>query len=222
MDSAEAHSHEAHSHEALMTKVKPLPDPGTPPTQRDLPRGRYVTDEFKPSVSFSVGKGWAINNPEHEDHFSIYSRDLAKSNREAGAVLTFVNVKALFDPQMPTEGNVRSVPSDLVAWFQRHPRLDISKPAPTTIGGVSAEWFDATASSLPEERSHECLECLPVFSLQDGEPISIVKGFGQRIIVVEGLDGETVAIILYAPLDQLERYIPKAQEVLDTVEWKAA
>jgi hypothetical protein len=39
---------------------------------------------------------------------------------------------------------------------------------------------------------------------------------------VEGLSGESVAIILYAPSDQFDSYLPKAQEVLNTVEWEGA
>jgi hypothetical protein len=219
---AKAHTDEAHTDAANSAKIRPLLDPGTPPTPTNLSPGRYATNEFEPSVALSVGKGWAINNPEKTDHFSIYNRDFAKSDKEAGAVLTFVDVRAVFDPQSPTEGNVRSAPKDLLVWFQKHPRLDISKPVPTTVGGVSAVRFDASVSSLPKERLDECPDCLPVFSLQYEEPVSIVKGFKQRIILVEGLSGESVAIILYAPPGQFDSYQPKAQEVLNTVEWKGA
>ena len=219
---SKAHKEAARTGKAHSAKPRPLPDLGIPPTPTNLSPGRYATNEFEPSLSFSVGKGWAINNPEKRDHFSIYSRDFAKSDKEAGAVLTFVNVRAVFDAQSPTEGNVRSAPKDLLAWFQQHPRLDISKPVPTTVGGVSAVRFDANVSSLSKERLDECPECLPVFGLQYEEPVSIVKGFKQRITLVEGLSGESVAIILYAPPDQFDSYLPKAREVLNTVEWKGA
>ena len=218
----EAHKEAARSGEAHSAKTRPLPDLGIPPTPTNLTPGRYATDEFEPSVSFSVGKGWAINNPEKTDHFSIYSRDFAKSDKESGAVLTFVDVRAVFDPQRPTEDNIRSKPKDLLAWFQQHPRLNISKPAPTTIGGDSAMRFDASVSSLPKERLDECPKCLPVFGLQYEEPVSILKEYKQRITLVEDLSGDSVAIILYAPPDQFDSYLPKAQEVLKTVEWKGA
>jgi hypothetical protein len=219
---AKAHTDEASTDEAFSAKARPLPDLGIPPTPTNLTPGRYVTNVFEPSLSFSVGKGWAINNPEKKDHFSIYSRDFAKSNKEAGAVLTFVHVRAVFDARRPTEGNIEPAPKDLLAWFQRHPGLDISKPVPTTIGGVSAERFDASVTSLPKERLDECPDCLPVFGLQYQEPVSIAKGFKQRIILVKGLSGESVAIILYAPPDQFGSCLPKAREILNTVEWKGA
>ena len=217
---AKASTDEASPDEAHSAKTHPLPDPGIPPTPTNLTPGRYVTNEFEPSLSFSVGKGWAINNPEKTDHFSLYSRDFAESNKEAGAVLTFVDVRSVFDARTPTKGNIQSAPKDLLAWFQHHPRLDVSKPAPTTVGGVSAKRFEASVSSLTKKKLDECPDCLPVFGLQYQEPVSIVKGFKQRITLVEGLSGETVAIILYAPPDQFDSYLPKAQEVLDSVEWK--
>jgi hypothetical protein len=78
-DAAKAHTAEANS-----AKTRPLPDLGIPPTPTNLAPGRYVTNTFEASVSFIVGKGWAINNPEKTDHFSIYSRDFAKSDKETG------------------------------------------------------------------------------------------------------------------------------------------
>src|SRR5215208_143145 len=107
---AKSHTDAAHTDAAHTAKTRPLPEPGTPPTPTNLTPGRYVTNEFEPSVSFSGGQGWAINNAEKTDHFSIYNRDFAKSDKEAGAVLTFVNVRAVFDPRRPTEDNVRSAP----------------------------------------------------------------------------------------------------------------
>jgi hypothetical protein len=58
--------------------------------------------------------------------------------------------------------------------------------------------------------------------LRYGEPISIVKGFEQRIVLVEGSGGETVAIILYAPPDRFDEYLSKAQGVLNSVRWRDA
>jgi hypothetical protein len=81
---AKSHTDDAHTDAANSAKTRPLPDPGTPPTPTNLTPGRYVTNEFEPSVALSVGKGWAINNPEKTDHFSIYNRDFAKSDKEAG------------------------------------------------------------------------------------------------------------------------------------------
>jgi hypothetical protein len=219
---AKSHTAKSSAKVAHSNGIRPLPNLGISPTPTNLAPGRYVTNKFEPPISFRVGKGWAINNPEKTDHFSLYSRAFAKSDKEAGAVLTFVDVRAVFDAKEPTEDNIHSAPKDLLAWFRGHPRLDVSEPVPTTVGGVPAEHFDASVSSLPKERLDECTDCLPVFGLQYQEPISIVKGFKQQITLVEGLGGESVAMILYAPPDKFDKYPPKAQEVLNTVARKGA
>jgi hypothetical protein len=224
---AEAHTAEPHTPNALAKAARsdgtrPLPDLGLPPRPTNLAPGRYVAEEFEPSVSFRVGKDWAMNNPEKKDHFSIYSRAFAESDKEPGAVLTFVDVRTIFDAKEPTEDNIHPAPKDLLAWFRHHPRLDISNPVPTTVGGVPAQRFDASVTSLAEERIDECPDCLPVFGLRYDEPISIVKGFDQRVVLVEDLGTESVAIILYAPPDRFDEYLSKAQGVLDTVSWRDA
>ena len=219
---SKAKADEARAYGVHSARTRPLPDLGIPPTPTNLTPGRYATNEFEPSLSFRVGKGWAINNPEKTDHFSLYNRDFARSDKDPGSVLAFVDVRMVFDARRPAEGNVSSRPKNLVAWFQRHPGLHVSKPEPTTVGGVSAKRFEASVSSLPKERLDECPHCLPVFGLQYQEPVSIVKGFKQRITIVEGLRGETVAIILYAPPGQFDSYLPGAQGVLDSVEWDGA
>jgi hypothetical protein len=229
---AEAHTAEAHtagSHTvdslakaARPNGIRPLPDLGLPPRPTNLAPGRYTAEGFEPSLSFRVGKGWAMNNPEKKDHFSIYSRAYAGSDKEPGAVLTFVGVRTIFDAKEPTEDNIRPAPKDLLAWFRHHPRLDISEPAPTTVGGLPAERFDASVTSLPEEGLDECPDCLPVLGLRYGEPISIVKGFDQRVVLVEDSGAESVAIILYAPPDRFDEYLSKAQGVLNTVSWSDA
>jgi len=224
---AEAHTAEPHTANSLAKAARPngtrpLPDLGLPPRPTNLAPGTYVAEEFEPSISFRVGKGWAMNNPEKKDHFSIYSRAFTESDKEPGAVLTFVDVRTIFDAKAPTEDNIHLAPKDLLAWFRHHPRVDISNPVPTIVGGVPAQRFDASVTSLAEERLDECPDCLPLFGLRYEEPISIVKGFDQRIVLVQDLGSESVAIILYAPPDRFDEYLSKAQEVLDTVSWRDA
>jgi hypothetical protein len=60
-----------------------------------------------------------------------------------------------------------------------------------------------------------------VFGLRYGEP-SIVKGFEQRVVLVEDSGAESVAIIHYAPPDRFDEYLSKAQGVLNTVSWRDA
>jgi hypothetical protein len=41
-----------------------------------------------------------------------------------------------------------------------------------------------------------------------------------RFIVLENIEGERVTIVMQAPAGDFEEFLPKAQRVLDTVEWK--
>jgi len=45
-------------------------------------------------------------------------------------------------------------------------------------------------------------------------------GEKDRVIVVEGVEGKTVTITAGAPGEECEEFLPKAQGVLDTVEWE--
>ena len=43
-----------------------------------------------------------------------------------------------------------------------------------------------------------------------------------RFAVLEDIQGETVVIIISAPVVKFDEYLPKAQKVLDTVKWEGA
>jgi hypothetical protein len=47
----------------------------------------------------------------------------------------------------------------------------------------------------------------------------IFEGRKDRLIILD-VGGETVVIDVAAPADKFDEFLPKAQEVLDTVEWK--
>ena len=43
-----------------------------------------------------------------------------------------------------------------------------------------------------------------------------------RVIVLEDVEGETVTILFGGPAVDFEEFLPKAQKLLDTVEWESA
>jgi hypothetical protein len=45
------------------------------------------------------------------------------------------------------------------------------------------------------------------------------EGFKERFVIVD-VEGETVVIDVAAPADKFDEFLPKAQKVLDSVEWK--
>ena len=111
---------------------------------------------------------------------------------------------------------------DLVAWLQKHPYLKTDDPQPATIGGVEGVRLDAVVASVPPT---ECGgNCLGLFTASDGG----LEGYDWvvyekeklRFIVLEDVGGERVTIVAEAPAEEFEEFVPKAQRVLDSVEWK--
>src|SRR5215208_3872781 len=111
-------------------KARPLPE-----EPKALRPGTYRSEEFKPSLSFHVGKGWSSTPfPEASDVLEI------TLGQTAG--LTFVNVQEVYKPTKTGGPNVVDAPEDMVGWLQQHPYLQTSKPEPVRVGGVKGLQFD--------------------------------------------------------------------------------
>jgi len=79
--------------------------------------------------------------------------------------------------------------------------------------------IDVTLSSTPENYPPRdlCVEhCVALYP----PGISSTKGFKDRFIIVE-VEGKPVVIDVAAQADKFEDFLPKAQKMLDTVEWKS-
>src|SRR5215203_5839580 len=89
-------------------KASPLPE-----AHQDLRPGEYRTEEFKPSASFKVGKGWLTSPPEASDVLEL----------EYGMTtgLAFSNVREVYKPTESGTEQLGELPEDLAAWFQHHP-----------------------------------------------------------------------------------------------------
>src|SRR5918997_7169652 len=111
----------------------------------------------------------------------------------------------------------------MVTWLQQHPNLDASEPSPVTVGGVSGTRLDVVVSSTPKDYPHHCgMPCVPLFRISDGNSFWLGKGERARAIVLKNVGGETVTIVIGGPPEEFDTFLPKAQEVLDTVKWKDA
>ena len=117
-------------------KARPLPEEGKALRPRE-----YRTEQFKPSLTFRVGKGWK-SVPLWETAPSETSDTLAiqRGGGEGVPTLRFRNLqkvykydKSIKTPDLP---QVVKAPKDMVGWFQHHPYLDTEKPEPATVGGV--------------------------------------------------------------------------------------
>src|ERR671913_1013411 len=69
-------------------KARPLPE-----DPKALRPGTYRSEEFKPSLSFRVGKGWSISSYDLEE-----ASDVLSITWEQTAGLGFVNVQEVYKP----------------------------------------------------------------------------------------------------------------------------
>ena len=144
--------------------------------------------------------------------------------------MTFLNAQAVFD--VPSEEAIPA-PSDLAAWFQRHPYLETSEPTSVTVGDASGKQFDVVLSEVPPDKvlnaagSPSCFrqgdECVPTLILNTGDTINFYLSNEYRVIILGDVAGETVAIVeSKVPGGSNEEFFTRAEEVLSTVEWKDA
>src|SRR5215204_1476146 len=194
-------------------KGRPLPqDP-----QAALSPGEYHSVEFKPPLSFKVGKGWE-NATEQLSEFI----NLGYEGGTGVNYLSFANVKEVFKP-----GTLEAVdaPKDLVGWLQHHPYLKTSKPQPVTVGGVKGEQLEVLVDDLPKDYSvdPECSDCLDIAPLSNDQEAAISQEVNKRkVIVLEDVKGDTVMIWFAAPPDEFDEFAPEAQKVVDSVKWSGS
>ena len=197
-------------------KARPLPE-----KPKALRPGTYRSEEFKPSLSFHVGKGWSSTPLEEASDFLEIAR-----GQTAG--LNFTNVQEVYKPTKTGSANVVDAPKDMVGWLQQHPYLQTSKPEPVTVGGVKGLQFDVVVGDLPKGYNPTCSSivgqpnCVDLVRLSTGEPIFLAEGEKVRVIVLEDLEGETVTIGFFSPPSEFEEFAPEAQKVIDTVKWSGS
>ena len=193
-------------------KARPLPE-----EEKALRPGTYRSEEFKPSLSFHVGKGWSST--------SLEASDVLQITRGQTADLGFLNVQEVYKPTR-TVSQIVNAPKDMVGWFQQHPYLQTSKPEPVTVGGVKGLQFDVVVGDRPQYYIPTCTSiignpnCVDLFRLSTGEPILLVEGDKAGIIVLEDVEGETVTIGFVSPASEFGEHAPEAQKVLESVEWR--
>ena len=188
-------------------KARTIPKPG-----KSLAAGTYATEVFEPALSFTVGGGWIAIIPEARDVVAIGKRDVPLS---IGAV----NVEEVFDPSDP--GQRVAAPDDLATWLQEHPGLDTEEPGRVSVGGVSGQQFDAIPSE-PKDVEFCAEPCVPLFALSGGETFWLGESEKYRFIVLDDVEGETATLIVGGSALEFEEFLPDAQKVLDTMEWKGA
>src|SRR5918995_6872608 len=147
-------------------KARPLPE--KPKTLRP---GTYRSEEFKPSLSFRVGKGWS-SSPFLEE-----ASDVLQITRGQTAGITFLNAQEVYKPTKTGTPNVVDAPRNIDGWLQQHPYLQTSNPEPVTVGGVKGVEFDMVVGDLPKGYNPTCSSivgnpnCVDLVRLSTGEEL---------------------------------------------------
>jgi uncharacterized protein YjbI with pentapeptide repeats len=177
--------------------------------------GQLHTTRFEPALSYDISGGLKFTRETTDE--------LLLEGLERGQLI-FASPTRVFDPSSPSEPTKVSAPENVdewASWFQRHPNLDTSEPVSVSVGGADGMQIDVTLSSTPENYPRDlCGEhCVALFP---PGIISSTKGFKDRFIIVE-VEGKPVVIDVSAASaeNKFEDFLPKAQKMLDTVEWKS-
>ena len=193
-------------------KPRPLPDEA-----RELDPGTYRTEEFEPKFSFEVGEGWSTDLPEAYDLLFISRGD------EGG--LGFANLKGarFFKPTRTGTTYMTDVPKDVEGWFREHPYLEIQEADRVEVGGVEGVRLDLVVGDLPKGHYSEWCGsgCVGLIRFSSGGPPLILwKEDKARLIVLEGVEGETVVTGFGTRAAEFNEHAPEAQKVIDTVQWR--
>jgi hypothetical protein len=198
--------------------VDPAPEPATEHAMRHL-----AVEPFRPSFSYTVDENWPYR-------FGIVP-ELHQIWREDESMLSFHAVREVHDPEEPSLEKAAPAPEGvegMVRWLREHPYLSVGDSEPVTIGGMAGITFDVAISSVPEDYppSKGCESpCVPLFRHADGSSFWIQDqtptgvGIRHRVILTD-VGGQTVTILVKGPIDGFVEFLPEAEEVLDSVEWR--
>ncbi len=173
-----------------------LPDSSTSPATL-LPGKRYAPAIFRPRMSFVLPENsWSTAEPESERSLAIR---LAAPKPTRNAILAFVRVERVFDPQKGgrTAADGVPAPADFAVWLEQHPSLKSEAPVPVEVGGASGRQVDVTVRSAPQrcETPVGPRPCLRLY-LSGDIPIEFGKGDRLRYMVLD-VDGEQVVVEMY-------------------------
>jgi hypothetical protein len=202
-------------------------------TSEALPPGRYATEEFDPTLSFTVaeGDGWRMAVPDAPEILEITPAESLNSVYPALTVLS-TQGSEVFAPT-PTsqafitlgpEDRTSPAPDDMVTWLRNHPLLDTSEPGPVTVGGQEGVLLDASVSPTLKDYSPRCgsVPCAFLLTTSDEGGFALWADQIIRLIVLEDVEDETVILGVSGSAKGFAEFVPKAERVLSTIEFEVA
>ena len=91
-------------------KVHHIPEDSQTYAGKPLPAGHYVTEEFRPMMSFDLDTGWTRGGPELRDAWDIVDID------NDAYWLGFLNAEEVYKSSGSGGQEVGPAPEDMVAW----------------------------------------------------------------------------------------------------------
>jgi hypothetical protein len=197
-------------------KPRPLPE-----DDKALQPGEYRSEEFEPSLSFRVGEGWTNVPPESSEFLAIQRGVMGRVH--------FFRLKEVYEPARMGMPNVEEAPKDpkgWVAWGRHHPYLRTSEPEQVEVGGVEGERIDVVVGDLPEDYRGRCgTDCVDIGRVEGVPPLKndvfLPEDEKARVTFLD-VEGETVTISVTSPAIVFDDFVPEAQKVLDSVEWRGS
>jgi len=197
-------------------KPRPLPE-----DDKALQPGEYRSEEFEPSLSFRVGKGWKNVPPESSEFLAL--------QRGVMGGVYFFRVKEVYEPARMGMPNVEEAPKDpkgWVAWGRHHPYLRTSEPEQVEVGGVEGKRIDVVVGDLPEDYRGRCgMDCVDIGRVEGVPPLKndifAPEDAKERVTFLD-VEGKTVTISITGPASVFEDFVPEAQKVIDSVEWRGS
>jgi hypothetical protein len=141
----------------------------------------------------------------------------------------FFRVKEVYEPARMGMPNVVEAPKDpkgWVAWGRHHPYLRTSEPEQVKVGGVEGKRIDVVVGDLPEDYRGRCgTNCVDIGRVEGVPPLKndifTPEDDKERVTFLD-VEGETVTISITSPAIVFDDFVPEAQKVLDSVEWRGS
>jgi hypothetical protein len=198
------------------TKPRPLPE-----DDNALQPGEYCSEEFELSLSFRVGNGWTNVPPESSEFLAL--------QRGVMGGVYFFRVKEVYEPTRMGMPNVVEAPKDSkgwVAWAWHHPYLRTSEPEQVEVGGVEGKRIDVVVGDLPEDYRGRCgTNCVDIGRVEGVPPLKndiFTPEDDKERVTLLAVEGETVTISITSPASVFDDFVPEAQKVLDSMEWRGS
>jgi class 3 adenylate cyclase len=175
-----------------------------------LSPGTYVTNEFQPRFTFSVGAGWELRADDPDDFFM---RREVWPNGLLGAFRPNV-VYSGPCADSPTQ-RIESGSDALLSWLEEHPHLESVNPRARVVDGITGIQIDVTAPEQQELCPDGNVYLIP---LARGGDVYVAPGETVRLVVAD-LSGGTVAFDVHAGPDRSEAFLRRADAVIETVDF---